>query len=522
MPTLKRSCLSSLLLLGPILLAVAWACRTGIVVALARLVGGVDLALAGLDFELRWACDELLLALDGLEVYAPGDADTPLVNMSAMRIRFRRVASMQLNGTASVDGLALHFVAYDPLFSDTNLKRLVLAMGGDVAAAEGTLQATEPSSTTVLFERLTLKHVTVHTSIGGAALPYVSLLDQVLDVGLLSAGLSIGLLNWLSGLAFRTLASTSIDALGDTLDGGVAALHEAVGRALDIVETLNARTPLRIVPGSRMLAGATVGVRHVLGGLVRGVREVVGGARRGAKEVAAAKPSPRGVLRGVGRGVGGVLDGLGEGAAAVVDGTAAGASALLDGVEESSARLASLGVAGRAADAAAHGVAHGLRGAVQLASDSAQSVVGGVVEGGTAALGGAFGGAASVVGGFTDGAAQVAGGVGEGGASLFGGVAGGLSDAAESAAHGNASGVLHGGGRILGGVLDGGGRALRGIVGGAQSLVTGAASGVEQAAGGAGGLVQGLAQAVVGPVGHVAGVLSRLVPGRGAENTTTT
>ena len=128
----KRSCLSSLLLLGPVLLAVAWACRTGIVVVVARLVGGVDLALAGLDFELRWASNELLLALDGLEVYAPGEADTPLVNMSAMRIRLRRVASMQLNGTASVDGLALHFSAYDPLFVDTNLKRLVLSMGGDV------------------------------------------------------------------------------------------------------------------------------------------------------------------------------------------------------------------------------------------------------------------------------------------------------------------------------------------------------------------------------------------------------
>ena len=54
---------------------------------------------------------------------------------------------------------------------------------------------------------------------------------------------------------------------------------------------------------------------------------------------------------------------------------------------------------------------------------------------------------------------------------------------------------------------------MLGVFGGARNLDTGTASGVEQAAGGAGGLARGLSQAAVGPFGHVAGVLSRLVGG---------
>ena len=105
---------------------------------------------------------------------------------------------LDVRGNASIDGVQLHFVSYDALFHDTNVKRLVLALGGDEAAATGALAAdsTAAAESSVVLERLRLSNVAIWPSLrqGGIALalPPITLLDESLDLEMLGAGLSVG------------------------------------------------------------------------------------------------------------------------------------------------------------------------------------------------------------------------------------------------------------------------------------------------------------------------------------------
>lgn len=497
---LRRACFATALfvLCAPLLAMLAYAQRLRLLSVLGKIGGGVDMTAE--DMQIGWQYGERLenitVLLSNITIYSPRE-QVSMFAIKTMSIKLQRTSTfMSFLGAAYLDGLSFNFIAYDPKLKDTNVRRFVYALGGDEAAAdsvldasEGTLHpaassATSAASSTITFSRVDLRRISIRPSIRASAragssrvmLPVVTLLDEVLSMQMLEAGLSLGLLNWLSSLVVRTLASTSIDTAASTLDGSVGLLASAIGRAIDLVDYTNSVAAL---PGSSVLSGATRGARRLVSGAKSGVSAVLGGVTGGAKEVIGSRPTPVGVLRGLERGVEALSAGVSQGAAAAIEGVEGGASSLVDGVEEF-ARLTGLqfipGV--DLLGAAVSGLASAAKGGVHVAARGTASIAGGVVGGGASAVGGAAGGLSELIGGVTDGTLQALGGLSQGGRAMLEGVAEGMTGVAESAMRADPVGVLGGGKRLVDGLVVGGGEALRGLSGGGGRMLRGTAEGV--------------------------------------------
>ena len=218
------------------LLAGAWLKRVLFFQAAASWALCLDVTLAGIDVDWAPSGQTLHILLKGLLVSPPGQssADPPLANISQMWVQLEHTGRLRFHSAATISGLQIHFVAYDPSFTDTNVRRALHALGGDIAAAEGglatgaTTAADSPSSVT--FTSVSLSHMSVLPEIRQgthrAVLPPITLLDEMLDVRLLEAGLSAALINFASALVFRTLASTSIDSLRSLSREPAASLRE--------------------------------------------------------------------------------------------------------------------------------------------------------------------------------------------------------------------------------------------------------------------------------------------------------
>ena len=200
------------------------------------LVSGVQLTVSRLTIDVTSAPSATIVMHEVL-VYSPGGfAHDLLANVSRATIRLRRPETcaaaswlaclLDVRANVSVDGVHLHFISYDALLADTNVKRLVLALGADEAAATGALATAADAAVTV--EQVTLRSVAIHSSLRQGplqvTLPPVTLLEETLELRALGTGLSTGLLNWLAAVAYHTLASTTVDALAGSVDGGVRLL----------------------------------------------------------------------------------------------------------------------------------------------------------------------------------------------------------------------------------------------------------------------------------------------------------
>lgn len=505
--------------------------------------------MAAADMNLSWQSsaerlENITLSFANFTVHSPREHICMLsIRNLSIRLRRSEKAQFAFRGSAVAHDFEFNFIAYDPLLKDTNVRRLVYALGGDEAVAdsiadgsESTLHAPAGASSSssfdattttyldnfasVSFDRVELRRVAIHPSIRPPArtraprvvLPPLTLLDETLPAVMLEAGLSLGLLNWLSALVVRTLASTSIDTATSTLDGGVGLLAKAIGRAMDLVDQTNAVAKL---PGSSVLSGATLGTRRLVRGVNAAASAVLGGVSGGAKAVVSSKPTPVGVLRGVERGVGALHEGLKAGTAAALEGVDGGASSLLDGIE-SFASLEGLGLPFLPGmgllTSAVHGVADAARGSVRAATSGAASVAGGVLEGGASAVGGAAGGLSQVVGGVADGTLRTFDGLLRGGLSVVSGVSDGVVGVAQSAAKGDGAGMAEGGLRLLDGVLSGSGHALDGLIGGTEHAVRGTFGGLSYfgkgVVSGAGAMVSG----VLSPTEQAARKVAELWP----------
>ena len=223
---MRRSRRVALVLLCAALTAYAWVRRLSLIAGVLSWAAGVDLAFSGIDVgwvaptaaasdrTLRRPANVLRITLDQLLVYSPSDSmwasgRTLVANVSTVDLRLRHCGGAfrpRFNASASIAGLVLHFIAFDPLFADTNMKRLVLALGGDVAAAEGYLDPSAAAEyvSTVSFEHVRLSQVSIAPQIRQGShrvvLPPITLLDETLDVVMLEAGLSVALLNYASAL----------------------------------------------------------------------------------------------------------------------------------------------------------------------------------------------------------------------------------------------------------------------------------------------------------------------------------
>ena len=543
----RRLCLGAiaLFLCTPIVIALAWLQRLWLLGILGRVGGGLDMAASGLEIEWAYVSriENITVSLSELIVYSPGDSGGGIVtiqNMTITLLRRQRQSGFAFDGIASVDGLGFNFVAYDPLLADTNVRRLVRAIGGDESAAEGTLPlgttsttssslgTSSPStstsssaaatSSTIAFTRVNCRRVSIHPSIrssshAGAprvALPAVTLLDETLSMQMLESGLSTGMLNWLSSVVVRTLASTSIDTAASTLDGGVGLLASAIGTAIDLVDYTSKATHL---PGASLLGGATRGTRRVVRGVNSAASAVLRGVTGGAKEVIGSKATPAGVLRGVERGVEALRIGLSDGATAALDGVEGGAASLVDGVEEFVSLSGSLGAVpgvGLLASAV-HGVASAAKGGLRTATRSSSSVATGVLEGSASAIGGAAGGLSFVFAGVAEGTAHAFLGIGRGGLTIIEGVSEGFAGAAESAVRGDGTGLVLGGRRLVDGLLGGGWQAVQGMTSGSERVLKGTFGGVSYfgrgLATGAGAVVTGVMEPTEQAARDVRGLL---------------
>lgn len=534
----------TLLMLSPLALGLAWINRLNVLSFAARVGGGLDMTAADLKMDWQHSASRLenvSLSLANLTVYSPRE-QIAMLSIKDLSIHLHRstgeAASFSFIGTAMAHDLEFNFIAYDALLSDTNVRRLVYALGGDEAAADSVADGSEttlpsspgvtPSSSSVeqtfalagsvavTFDRVELRRVAINPSIRPSiragtprvVLPPVTLLDETLPAVMLEAGLSMGLLNWLSALVVRTLASTSIDTAASTLDGGVGLLANAIGRAMDLVDQTNALTRL---PGSSVLAGATLGTRRLVLGVNAAASAVLGGMSGGAKEVVGSKPTPAGVLRGVERGVGALQAGLRAGTVAALEGVDGGAASLVDGVE-SFANLEALGFLPGVGllSSAVHGAAGAARGGVRAATAGAASIAGGVLEGGASAIGGAAGGLSHVVGGVADGTMHTFEGLLRGGRSLVSGVSDGVVGVAQSAVKGDGAGVAQGGQRLLDSVLSGGGQALGGLVSGGEQIVEGTVRGLSYFGKGVVGGAEAVVAGVLEPTEQAAREVSGL------------
>ena len=498
-----RLCLYLTLLCAPLLATVAWLQRLRVFSVLVRVSSGLDVT-AG-DMAVGWNYVkhlEVTVSLSDLTVYSPREQTSSIATIRGMTVELQREGGAQFSfrGIASVEGLEFTFIAYDPMLADTNVRRLVYALVGDDAAADSIADgsertlASEPSTSIVTFTRVDLRRVALHASIQSSSyagaprvtLPPVTLLDESLSLRMLEAGLSLGVLNFLSSLVVRTLASTSIDTAASTLDGGITLLASAIGRAIDLVDYTN---DLSALPGSSLLAGATRGARELVHSAKSAASAVLGGVTGGVKEVVGSKPTPAAVLRGIERGVETLRAGLSAGAEAALDGVEDSAGSLADGVDN---------FVGSFVPGIGHGIASAAKGGVHVAAIGTSHIANGVLEGGASAIGGTAGGLAEAVGGVTDGTVRALSGLTHGGLAVLEGVCEGVTRVAGSAVRGDGAGVVGGGRRVLDGVLGGGGLALHGLATGAEQLLRGTYRGVsyfgDGVASGAGAVVSGVVE----------------------------
>ena len=518
------------LLSAPVFLSLAWVQRLRLIQVVGRVGGGVDIGLKELNVDWRYEkrSESITLSVENFVVYSPRDPK-PIVSIERIAIRLHRPlnhTAFRFKAAALFEGLDFQFIAYDLLLADTNVKRLVRALGGDEAAAEGTLAdapeiaessvADAAAPSTVTFTKVDLRNVSIHPAVrtGSAQilLPAVTLLDEELSMRMLSHGISIGLLNWLSSLVVRTLASTSIDTVGTTLDGSVELLASTIGRALDLVEFTNRHTHL---PGSSALGGATSAVRRVVRGVRAAVSAVVGGVAGGAKEMVGVQPTPVEILRGIERAVDALQGGLVDGAASLLDGVDKGVHSLVDGVETSANNRATRGLLPGISplfDSAVGAAAGVAKGSVHAATACTTSVAAGVLEGSAAAIGGAAGGMSEVFGGMAEATSRVWDGLVHGGGSAIRGFTDGVGAAVDAAARGDAAGVIDGGGRLLDGLVDGGGVALQGFASGGGRLVGGTVDGTVHFGRSVARGVKAVAAGVLEPTEKVARDMASLFP----------
>ena len=148
------------------LLAGCIAARMCILSLLLTWASGVQLTVSQLTLEVTRAASITIVAHEML-AYSPGaradglSRDSHLLaNVSRATVRLRRpepcaaetlspttprvmaswlACMLDFRGDVSVEGVHLHFISYDALLADTNVKRLVLALGADEAAATGAL-----------------------------------------------------------------------------------------------------------------------------------------------------------------------------------------------------------------------------------------------------------------------------------------------------------------------------------------------------------------------------------------------
>ena len=493
------------------LVALLWAARMRIVNSFASWAAGVDVEIETLSL-LANDTHSATLLLEDIRVLMPQSSDV-FASVQSARVELHRESNFVILGDCAISGVAFHFVAFDALLSDTNVRRLLLAMYPNEEAAT--------ESSYVTYQRVALSDVTINPELRSdgysVSLPAITLLGETLEGEVLhGAGVSVSLLNWLAGVVIHALASTTLDGVGGALDGGVALLASTIEVALDVVSVLSTNKIAKHVPGQPLLAGATEAARRVVGGLARASGALVRGAVGGAKEVAGARLTPVDLLEGVERAGHAFAGGLSDGAAAVADGAASGAARLIEGVEES-VPLHEARSPGLLGDLAA-----GTAAALGLAAGGASSVVGGVARGAAAGLGGVSGGSARVLGGVGDGAHAALGGLADGGVAAVNGLARGLGAAAGSAARGDLAGVVEGGGAAGVGVVDGVGAAAQGLGRGAAAFLGGALSGARYLGAGLAEGVGAVARGVLEPVDDVASAAAALVTGGGGVDRCTT
>ena len=212
------------------LLACCVAARMRILSLLLSWASGVQLTVSQLTLDVDRAASITIVAHEML-AFSPGARADGLAhdhhllaNVSRATISLRRPETcaaasrlaclLDFRGDVSVEGVHLHFISYDALLADTNVKRLLLALGADESAATGALPTAaddvDVSPAFVTMEAVSLRSVAIHSSLRQGllqvALPPVTLLDETVELRKLGAGLSVGLLNWLAAIVYRTLA----------------------------------------------------------------------------------------------------------------------------------------------------------------------------------------------------------------------------------------------------------------------------------------------------------------------------
>ena len=132
-----------------ILVAVAvWTQRLALLQRAVHWAVGVEVELANTTWSMRTSSgdrSEVHVTLGRLLLFSPSSsswASPPgrsrelLADVERVHVALHRRGGLRFSCNVTVEGLVLHFVAYDPLFADTNLKRLALAVGSDISAAD--------------------------------------------------------------------------------------------------------------------------------------------------------------------------------------------------------------------------------------------------------------------------------------------------------------------------------------------------------------------------------------------------
>ena len=411
------------------LVALAWAARMRIVNSIASWAAGVDVEIETLSL-LANDTHSATLLLEDIRVLMPQSSDV-FASVQSARVELHRESNFVILGDCAISGVAFQFVAYDALLSDTNVRRLLLAMYPNEEAAT--------ESSYVTYQRVALSDVTINPELRSdgysVSLPAITLLGETLEGEVLhGAGVSVSLLNWLAGVVIHALASTTLDGVGGALDGGVALLASTIEVALDVVSVLSTNKIAK--------RGRPADTRGSGGGAARRRRPRARERRARARR----RRRPRG---GGGRAAHAHRFASGrrarrprlcwraeDGAAAVADGAASGAARLIEVL--------------RRACRSTRRVLRGCSETSQLARRrrslrrGASSVVGGW-RGPRAARrrGWRFG-----TGGWRRRRRRAAafGGLADGGVAAVSGLARGLGAAAGSAARGDPAGVVEGGG----------------------------------------------------------------------------
>ena len=226
------------------IVALVWALRMRIVNSFASWAAGVDVEIETLSL-LANDTHSATLLLEDIRVLMPQSSDV-FASVQSARVELHRESNFVILGDCAISGVAFHFVAYDALLSDTNVRRLLLAMYPNEEAAT--------ESSYVTYQRVALSDVTINPELRSdgysVSLPAITLLGETLEGEVLhGAGVSVSLLNWLAGVVIHALASTTLDGVGGALDGGVALLASTIEVALDVVSVLSTNKIAKRVPG---------------------------------------------------------------------------------------------------------------------------------------------------------------------------------------------------------------------------------------------------------------------------------